>query len=178
MLGIARSQEEVLGWMIPDLYFNYLEEGDARPLAGVFYHNAMDIVSLASLFELGTFLINAPNSEDVFGIESIAIAKIYEELEDYSTASQLYEKGLRSGLPKDLYIQNSNSIRPNESKNNQWSEAIELWKKAANADQAEACIELAKYFEHQEKNYAEAMTWAKLALAIVKKSKDPFDQHC
>ena len=49
VLGMTRSSEEVPGYEIPWLYFDYLKSGDARPLAGVFYHNAMDVVAMAAL---------------------------------------------------------------------------------------------------------------------------------
>ena len=49
VLGLTRSSEEVPGYEIPWLYFDYLRTGDARPLAGVFYHNAMDVVAMAAL---------------------------------------------------------------------------------------------------------------------------------
>jgi uncharacterized protein len=44
VLGLRRTSEEVPGYEIPWLYFDYLRTRDARPLAGVFYHNAMDVV--------------------------------------------------------------------------------------------------------------------------------------
>ncbi|HEX2979166.1 MAG TPA: ribonuclease H-like domain-containing protein, partial [Anaerolineaceae bacterium] len=50
VLGANRTQEEVPGWMIPQMYFDYLRSADARPLRGVLYHNAMDILALAALF--------------------------------------------------------------------------------------------------------------------------------
>jgi uncharacterized protein YprB with RNaseH-like and TPR domain len=35
----------------PRLYFEYLRTGDAQPLSNVFYHNAMDILSMAILLK-------------------------------------------------------------------------------------------------------------------------------
>ena len=49
ILAAPRSIDEVAGYEIPYLYFDYLRTGDATPLRGVFYHNAMDIVALAAL---------------------------------------------------------------------------------------------------------------------------------
>jgi len=49
VLGLTRSSEEVPGYEVPWLYFDYLRTGDARPLGGVFYHNAMDVVAMAAL---------------------------------------------------------------------------------------------------------------------------------
>src|SRR5688572_32202628 len=49
VLGFTRTSDEVPGYEIPWLYFDYLRTGDANPLAGVFYHNAMDVVAMAAL---------------------------------------------------------------------------------------------------------------------------------
>ena len=35
ILGMKRSEHDVPGWMIADLYFDYLHTGDSRPLLGV-----------------------------------------------------------------------------------------------------------------------------------------------
>ena len=50
VLGVRRSGEDVPGYLIPDLYRRYLSSGDASALGGVFYHNRLDIVSLAALY--------------------------------------------------------------------------------------------------------------------------------
>jgi len=48
VLGLNRSDEDIPGSEIPWLYTNFLQTQDARPLAGIFYHNTLDIVSLAA----------------------------------------------------------------------------------------------------------------------------------
>ena len=48
MLGQPRH-DDTPGWLIPQLYFDYLRDGDARRLRGVFEHNQRDILALAAL---------------------------------------------------------------------------------------------------------------------------------
>jgi uncharacterized protein YprB with RNaseH-like and TPR domain len=50
VLGVRRSGEDVPGSVIPSLYRSYLHTGDASGLRGVFYHNSLDIASLAALY--------------------------------------------------------------------------------------------------------------------------------
>jgi len=50
VLGVARSGEDIPGCLIPAMYMRYLQTRDAAPLRGVFYHNELDIVSLAALY--------------------------------------------------------------------------------------------------------------------------------
>lgn len=49
ILGVRRAEADIPGSEIPRAYAGYLKTNDAAPLHGVFYHNRMDIVSLAVL---------------------------------------------------------------------------------------------------------------------------------
>ena len=49
VLGLHRSGEDVPGREIPRIYTNFLVSSDASPLRGVFYHNALDVISMAAL---------------------------------------------------------------------------------------------------------------------------------
>ena len=56
----TRTEEDTPGWMIPQMYFDYLRSRDARPMKGIFYHNAMDILTLAALTEHIAHLLADP----------------------------------------------------------------------------------------------------------------------
>ncbi len=49
IMGVHRSGEDVPGREIPRIYTNFLASSDASPLRGVFYHNALDVISMAAL---------------------------------------------------------------------------------------------------------------------------------
>lgn len=49
ILGVHRSGEDVPGREIPGIYTGYLSSSDASPLRGVFYHNTLDVISMAAL---------------------------------------------------------------------------------------------------------------------------------
>lgn len=49
VLGLRRSEEDIPGRDIPWMYTNYLRSQNASVLHGVFYHNALDIISMAVL---------------------------------------------------------------------------------------------------------------------------------
>jgi TPR repeat protein len=51
-----------------------------------------------------------------------------------------------------------------------WARAIQLWQKAAEYGHLAACIELSKYYEHRERNYTEALDWARKALDAIEYS--------
>ena len=60
--GIQRVGD-VPGFLIPQLYFDYLRDGDARRLRPVFAHNRADIVTLARLLETLLTAETAPEVE-------------------------------------------------------------------------------------------------------------------
>jgi uncharacterized protein YprB with RNaseH-like and TPR domain len=179
ILGVERTQVEVPGWMIPELYFEYLRTGDARPLAGIFYHNANDILSLAGLFYYLAKMLGDPSGDPALpGMDIAALARLYEELEDWITAIQLYERSLEQGLPRDFYIQTLSRFASLYRRQGNWDGAIYLWKKAAEQQQIEAYIELAKYYEHNQRDYIEAIKWTQNALELALKTEiNPFERR-
>ena len=48
VMKLQRGDEEVPGYMAPDLYRDFLRSGDASNIAGVAYHNWIDVVSLSA----------------------------------------------------------------------------------------------------------------------------------
>ncbi len=166
IIQFFRTGEDIPGWMIPQLYFDYLRNGDARPLAGVFYHNTRDILSLASLFGYIAGMLKDPFHQAAgYGFDLAAIARLYEEMGWIEQAAQLYERSLELGdLPEEFFFKTLERYALLHRRNGDWDKAALLWKKAAERGQVFACIELAKYFEHHERNYTEALQWAKKAL--------------
>ena len=179
ILGVERTQAEVPGWMIPELYFEYLHTGDARPLAGIFYHNANDILSLAGLFYYLARMLGDPSADPALpGLDMAALARLYEELEDLLMAAQLYERSLDQGLPKNFYLETLNRFALLYRRQGNWDGAIYLWKKAADQQQIEACVELAKYYEHNQRDYIEAIKWTQIALDLMLRPElNPFDRR-
>lgn len=167
IVHFSRTQEEVPGWLIPQLYFDYLRSGDARPLAGVFYHNANDILSLAALYGHIASLLKDPLTQtaDSYGLDMAAIARLYEEMGWVDQAAALYERSLEMGdLPEPFFFKTMERYALLYRKQGEWYQAAQLWRRAADHGEVSACIELSKYYEHQERNYLEALNWAKKAL--------------
>lgn len=178
ILGVARGQEEIPGWMVPEIYFEYLKTGDARPLSGVFYHNRMDILSLAGLFKFGAALLEQPLDHlATEGLDLIAVARLYEELGAVSRALDLYEYSLNLGLPRPFYIQTIYRYAHMAKKQGNWQLAVDLWQKAAYQDEIDACIEIAKYHEHINRELDKALEWTIKAFENLERSEMPHYAH-
>jgi uncharacterized protein YprB with RNaseH-like and TPR domain len=168
VLAAPRASEEVPGYEIPYLYFDYLRSGDARPLKGVFYHNAMDVVAMAALLSHVNAILEDPFSEMVeHGLDVVALGKFYENLGEWDMAARLFERGLEMQLPESdfwLVVQRLSQL---QKRRGDLETAIGLWERAAGRGHVYAHVELAKYHEHHNRDYAEAMKWTRAALEIV-----------
>lgn len=168
ILHANRTDDEIPGWMIPQLYFDYLREGDARPLKRVFYHNAMDVVSLAALLNHTSFLL-----EDPFGkhngefTDLAAIARLFEDLGHTDRASRLYEACLQAELPEEIYNDTLHRLALLHKHEGNFAAAIPLWEQAASRKRINAYEELAKYFEHHALDLKMALNWTMQALEFI-----------
>ncbi len=178
ILGAYRTQEEVPGWMIPQLYFDYLRSGDARPLEGVFYHNAMDILALAALFGHTARMLAHP-LEDLIeeSLDRIALARLNEDLGHLDEAVLLYRRGLEQGLPEQAFWETVEKLALLYRRMGNWEGAIALWRQAAEKGQVYACVELAKFYEHRLRDIKEASIWTRTGLDLVAAGKVPAFQR-
>ncbi len=168
ILCLTRGKEEVPGWLVPELYKEYLSTGDARPLSGVFYHNAIDVVSMAGLYVYVTDILNTPSSSSS-DLDLVAIGNIFEEMGEVITAEQIYEQCLSKDLPDNIFVQTVKRFALINKKSEKWDQAIRLWQLIGQND-VEACIELAKYYEHQVRDYSNAIDWTQMAIEIVNRN--------
>jgi len=174
VLAINRTEEEIPGWMIPEMYFDYLKTGDSRPMAGVFYHNRMDILSLAALFlHQSNLLSNPMNWLAAEGLDLIAIARLYDDTGRREQAIQLYEHSLSLGLPRPFFIQTLYRFADLARKEARFDQAINLWQKAADLDEIPACLELAKHHEHRMRDFETALNWTEQAFRLLDQSVQP-----
>ncbi|HLT57940.1 MAG TPA: ribonuclease H-like domain-containing protein [Limnochordales bacterium] len=106
VLGLVR-RDDVPGAVIPQLYFNYLRSGEAAPLAGVFEHNRLDIVSMACMAGyLGQAaaqpLSAAPAGAPLAAAELFTLGRLLLERDEVQDAVACLEEALDRGLPPGL----------------------------------------------------------------------------
>jgi uncharacterized protein YprB with RNaseH-like and TPR domain len=69
---------DVPGFEIPARYFHYVRSGDARPLAAVFEHNRLDLLSLACLTARAAQLLDEGPGGACAAREAIGLGRLYE----------------------------------------------------------------------------------------------------
>jgi len=160
ILAAPRSEEEVPGYEIPWLYFDFLRSGQAAPLKGVFYHNAMDVVAMAALLNLTAQWLADPHQAPIeHGLDIIALARLFEDLHLWDDAARLYERGLQTDLPAEDFWQAVNRLSTLQKRRKNLPQALRLWSQAAQAGHPFALVELAKYEEHQRKDPVRALSY-------------------
>jgi uncharacterized protein YprB with RNaseH-like and TPR domain len=174
ILRAPRTSEEVPGYEIPWLYFDYLRTGDARPLKGVFYHNAMDVVAMAALLSHTATMLSDPFHEGIeHGLDVVALARLYEDLGQWETAARLFERGLEMNLGEGNFWEAVRRLSVLQKRRGDFDDALRLWEKAASDGHIYAYVELAKYYEHRKRDVKSALKWTKSALKQVHSSDLP-----
>lgn len=174
VLGFTRASEEVPGYEIPWLYFDYLRTGDARPLGGVFYHNAMDVVAMAALLgHVSGALANPYNGRVEHGLDFIALGRLFEDLGHWDEAARLYERGLEFGLDESDFGAAVKRLSILQKRRGDLDRAVRLWEQAAEKGHIYAHIELAKYYEHKLRDVQSSIRWARAARSQIENSGLP-----
>lgn len=168
IMSAPRSSEEVPGYEIPFLYFDFLRTHDPLPLKGIFYHNGMDVVAMAALLSLTTRLLADPHGADLeHGQDVIALAKLFEDLDHWDDAALLYERGLKTSLPEADFWQAIKRLSAMQRRRGDMETALRLWQQAAAEGHIYAHVELAKYFEHTRRDPDAALEWTLSAIQHV-----------
>lgn len=173
ILHFTRSSDDVPGWMIPDIYFDFLRTGDPTTIADVVYHNAQDIVSLAALFiHISKLLEAGEGRSEISTSDLIAISRIYWDLQSYETALTILmecnERKLNREQKKDI-----NALIGQYYKLFDGLEvAVDYWKSAAESGDAASHIELAMYYEHKVHDINTAITWSRKCAELIENSKN------
>jgi uncharacterized protein len=169
VLGFER-EGDVPGEMIPYLYFEFLRRKEAFRLAPVFHHNAMDILTLACLTAIVPQAFLAPHEAKLHhGAELVGLARWLRQAERFEDAMILFRQAIDRGLPDELMFRTLWDLALLEKRHGRETALLEILTDLAasrNAFRAQALEELAKYYEHRERNYSMALEMTRSAMAL------------
>lgn len=169
ILGVER-QGDLPGELIPYIYFEYLRTQQIFRLMPVFHHNAVDILSLACLTAIVPRAFHAPD-QAVFshGAEMVGLARWWRQAEQHENALGLFRQAVDRGLPDDLLFRTLWDIAAVEKKLGRHAAALGVLTELAasrNPWRCAALIELAKHYEHRERNLPMALEMTRSALEL------------
>jgi hypothetical protein len=174
IINQSRTEEDIPGWAIPQMYFDFLRSGDVTPLKRVFYHNAMDVVSLAALFNHTARLLSNPFSPQIeHNLDLAAIARLHEDLGQIESALSLYQHCLElhdqgfGVLPEHVLQDALARLAQIHKRRDDYSSAIPYWERLASYHEIQAHVELAKCYEHHQSDLHLAIYWTETAIQIL-----------
>jgi uncharacterized protein YprB with RNaseH-like and TPR domain len=152
LLRIDRP-DDVPGYLIPQLYRDYLLAGRASPLRGVFRHNADDVLSLAGvLAALADLLSRDDHDPD----DAVAVARWWDRAGDAARAMRLYERALPWLDGGDDWAWAASRQAALCKRAGRRDDAVPYWQRLWSEGDAAAGLDLAKHYEHHAGDLAAA----------------------
>lgn len=176
ILGMQRSEEDVPGHLIPQLYTNYLQDGNAGELGRVFYHNREDIVSMVALAAQLCGLYGgtaATPDAPMPGLDWFSLGRCQEERGQATEAERAYREAITrlhgNATQGEVFRQLGQLLK----RQARWDEAAAIWQEwitTVAAVDTTPYAELAKYCEWQCKDLEQAAMWTGWALHTLRRA--------
>lgn len=169
ILGVER-EGDVPGELIPYFYFEYVRTRLAFRLIPVFHHNVLDIVSLACLTGIIPAAFQDPENLPVrHGADLLGLARWLQMSGRIEEAHRLMRRSIDLGLPDQHLFRALFDAGSLEKKLGLEHSALATFTDLSlspNPYRVRAYDELAKHYEHREKNYPMALECVRAARAL------------
>ena len=163
VLGLGR-EDDLPGAQVPQRYFDYVKTKEFALLEDVLRHNFDDVKSLAALTGHLCAAFREPETivhpQDLFGVGKTLLRAGRTE-----RGQKCLKIAGRSTLASGAHMVLASSYKRQRS----WAQAIDTWKSmiARGVGGTAPYIELAKYYEHIEKDMPRALSFANGALRVM-----------
>ncbi|KAA3612630.1 MAG: hypothetical protein DWQ05_18435 [Calditrichaeota bacterium] len=171
LLNLAR-QGDVPGEEIPQIFMDYLQTNNTKQLKKVIYHNQMDIISMAAIIQILHQAIKQPEkSRMAVQPQEKRVAQLFKDNNEINPAIDRYK----------ILIDSENISQEDKSdllfdlgllykKTKRFQESEKVWLRQINEVEfsIRTAIELAKYYEHKEKNFLRASEFTNRSLDVLK----------
>lgn len=169
VFGVER-EGDLPGDMIPYVYFEYLRKREAFRLVPIFHHNAIDILSLACLTAVVPYAFRSPDETPLtHGSEMVSMGRWLRRAERFDAALALFRRAVEAGLDDELLFRTLWDIGLLEKKLGHREAAVTAFtdlSSCRNPYRVPALEELAKHYEHRERDYAMALELTLQALEM------------
>lgn len=166
VLGLTRDSD-VPGWLIPELYFDYVRYGAVEPLRQVFLHNALDVLSLVVLAARANMLLREPfGGEMEHAADLYSLGLIYESCGHVGEAQHAFEEALERRLPPSLEEEALRRLSALYKRTGQVERAARIWQVLREHDRPDAFLELSRYHDRHLHDYRTAAILVGQALAL------------
>jgi len=171
ILGRKRH-DDIPGALIPSVYFEYLDTGDATEIKRVIRHNEQDILSMVSLLYRLSAMLQNPLTESDGGPELLGLGSIFEVSGKIGDMVDCLEACTGSGR-FDIKLKAVKRLTGVYKRTGQYERALEHWQ---SVEAEGSCfdlfhlVEMAKYYEHKAKDPQKALQTVEKAFAVCRRA--------
>jgi hypothetical protein len=158
ILGFER-EGDIPGSEIPQRYFDWLRRRDGRPMADIFAHNRLDILSLAALAaHLAELLDPGGEAARRHPGDRLAAARLFLARKCPDEAVRLLDPLVGCASPETARDA-ARELSLHYKRSGEWPAAAAIWEAMAGRDAGDpfALIELAKWCEHRRRDFTRAL---------------------
>ncbi|HEX9934891.1 MAG TPA: ribonuclease H-like domain-containing protein [bacterium] len=165
ILGFVR-QDDVPGFVIPHLYFEYLRTGNAGSLDAVFRHNQWDILALAALTGLTGRIFDKPHEHLDHALDFLSLGRVMENRFRLEEAAACFLRALDHPLEPEEREEVLTRLGLVWKRLGLWEKAVPIWEYGVRhlPFSPAPYEELAKYYEHGLRDFVKALEWTERAL--------------
>ena len=164
-------KNDIPGREIPNIYYQYLQDRDEAPILKVLEHNIKDILAMAALFIRLSQINQHPDKVDLNCYEWLGLAKSWENQGDDEKAIYCYLKCIEKEGNPYVILDAKQRLAILYKRHRQWEQAVAIWQSIVEREgnlRILPLIEMAKYYEHQVKNYDKALMYTDRAIKLLK----------
>lgn len=169
LAGVYRVGD-VPGFEIPSRYFQFVRDGDARPLEAVLEHNRLDLLSLAAVTAHAFALVDRGPSAAAHANECLGLGRVYERAGRMAEAEACFaeaaDRAGRVGLEPFTRAEALRRLALCRRRSGRTQAAADAWRALAElpgcpaALRREAREALAIHYEHRARDFAAARSFA------------------
>lgn len=152
VLGIKRK-DDIPGYLAPMIYFDFIETKQPDGMLGILKHNEIDVLSLITLYIHITFQLHGIDHNQT-RIESYEVGRWFAAIGEQEQAEKVLTKLMGSGDLTSFQAKRELAFQYKKAK--EWDKAKNMFQEVADSGDLkmmlEACVELAKIFEHRIKD--------------------------
>ena len=198
ILGLHRSEDDVPGQLIPELYHHYVQTGRTSAMRGIFYHNYEDIVTMVALADhmsrafgdastssatlpAASHAIPSPapatsalSTTTVTGMDWAGLGRAHARAGDTEQAVIAYTRALESVRNPTERGEIYRELGEVYKRQRQWAQATETWQSwitSVPGSDSTPYVELAKYCEWETRDLEQAEMWTAWALHNLGKAR-------
>jgi uncharacterized protein YprB with RNaseH-like and TPR domain len=166
-LGVAREGMDIPGEQIPGVYFRYVHDRDARDMARIAYHNVMDVLTLTTL---AIHIDRSLKEKDPVGANLFSVGRYYERRGMQEAGEEYFEAASHRGTSPEERQGALLHLARQRKRQGRIHEALPIWRDLMEQEGGgflASCVEMAKYLEHETREFDEAIDIVSHALARV-----------